>query len=41
VKPGDNVYRIALNHGMSAEELMALNGLSSNSISVGEELIVE
>ncbi|QVI35843.1 peptidase M23 [Lacticaseibacillus chiayiensis] len=28
---GDNLYRIAANHGMSLDELLQLNGLSANS----------
>lgn len=38
VKAGDNLYRIALNHGLTQEELMAYNGLTSTVISVGDEL---
>lgn len=31
VKSGDNLYRIATNHGMTLNELLQLNGLSANS----------
>ncbi|MDE3315114.1 LysM peptidoglycan-binding domain-containing protein [Lacticaseibacillus zeae] len=31
VKSGDNLYRIATNHGMTLDELLQLNGLSANS----------
>ena len=41
VKTGDNMYRIALNHNMSIQELMALNNLADETVYVGQELIVE
>ena len=31
VKSGDNLYRIAVNHNMTLDELLQLNGLSANS----------
>ncbi|MDO4670791.1 MAG: LysM domain-containing protein [Aerococcus sp.] len=31
VSAGDNLYRIAVNHGMTLDQLLSLNGLSSNS----------
>lgn len=41
VKAGDNLYRVAVNHGMTFSELLQLNGLSSDaSISAGETLKV-
>ncbi|MCC5894942.1 MAG: LysM peptidoglycan-binding domain-containing protein [Alkalibacterium sp.] len=40
VKAGDNMYRIALNHGMTTEELMQLNNLSEESVFIGQELRV-
>lgn len=41
VKAGDNLYRIAVNHGMSLAEIESLNGLSSSTISVGQTLKVK
>lgn len=41
VQAGDNMYRIALNHGMTTQELMALNNLSDESVYIGQVLIVE
>jgi lipoprotein NlpD len=39
VKKGDNLYRIALNNGISTRDLMAWNNLSDETkISVGQEL---
>lgn len=40
VQAGDNLYRIALNHGMTTEELKALNGISGDEVSVGTVLKV-
>lgn len=40
VKAGEGLYRIALNHGMTLNELKALNGLSSNLIHPGQVLKV-
>lgn len=41
VKAGDNLYRIAVNHGMTLSELLQLNGMSSGaSISAGQTLKV-
>jgi LysM repeat protein len=40
VEAGDNMYRIALNHGMSTEELMQLNGIQDETVYVGQELRV-
>lgn len=41
VSAGENMYRIALNHGLSTEELMQLNGLNSETVYVGQELRVK
>lgn len=41
VKPGDNLYRIALNHGMSTDQLKALNGLTTDEVAVGTVLVVK
>lgn len=38
VKAGENMYRIGQNHGMTVEEIMQLNGLSSDTVSVGQVL---
>lgn len=40
VEHGDNLYRIALNHGITLEELMNINGLTSELIHPGDELII-
>lgn len=41
VQAGDNLYRIALNHGMTTEELKSMNGISSDSVSAGTVLVVK
>lgn len=41
VQAGDNLYRIALNHGMDLEELKTVNGIASDSIEVGTVLKVK
>lgn len=41
VSAGENMYRIALNHGMTTEELMQLNGLSDETVYIGQELRVK
>lgn len=41
VQPQDNLYRIALNHGMTQQELMDLNGLTSTDVNVGQVLKVK
>lgn len=40
VQAGDNMYRIALNHGMSTGELMQLNNTQDETVYVGQELRV-
>ena len=40
VQPGDNLFRIARASGLSVEELQELNGLTSNNLRAGQELIV-
>lgn len=40
VKPGDTLYSIAKNFGMSVDELISLNNLQSNTLSIGQQLIV-
>ena len=42
VKSGDNLYRIAVNHGMTLTEIQALNGMgSSTSVTPGQTLKVK
>lgn len=42
VKSGDNLFRIAKNHGMTLDQLLSLNGLSRGStISAGQTLKVK
>lgn len=40
VQAGDNLYRIALNHGMDLEELKTVNGLTSDVAVIGQVLKV-
>lgn len=40
VRSGDSLYKIAQEHDMTVEELKQLNGLTSNSIRVGQRLTV-
>ena len=40
IKRGDTLYQIARNFGISVDALKNANGLTSNLINVGEELIV-
>ena len=41
VQAGDNLYRIALNHGMDLEELMEVNNLTSEMAQIGMTLKVK
>ncbi|UJF14830.1 LysM peptidoglycan-binding domain-containing protein [Jeotgalibaca sp. MA1X17-3] len=41
VQAGDNLYRIALNHGMDLETLKSINGLSNDVAVIGEVLKVK
>ena len=41
VVAGDNLYRIALNHGMTLDQLKAANGISGNDVAVGTVLKVK
>ena len=41
VKSGDNMYRIALNHGITVNQLQAANpGVNAQSLSVGRKLVI-
>jgi len=40
VKKGDNLFRIAKQFGLSTEELMAMNGLTSPTLKVGQVLVI-
>ena len=41
VQPGDSLWRIAANAGLTLDELKAMNGLTSNIISPGQRLILK
>ncbi|GKS82271.1 muramidase [Ligilactobacillus pabuli] len=40
VRKGDNLYRIAKNHGMKLQQLKELNHLTSDDLQVGQKLMV-
>lgn len=40
VQSGESLYRISLNYGITVQELKRLNELKSNTISVGQRLVV-
>ena len=40
VKSGDTLYSIANKYGMTVNELKDLNGLTSNTLSIGQQLVV-
>lgn len=41
VKKGDNLYAIANRYGMTVDELKRLNNLTSNTLSIGQKLIIK
>lgn len=41
VKSGDNLYQIANTYGMTVQELMAINNLTSTALSLGQQLKVK
>ena len=40
VKPGDTLYRISVMYGVPVNDLIVANNLSSNILSIGQELII-
>lgn len=40
VQPGDNLYRIAVDNGTTEEHLLAINGLDSNLLQIGQQIIL-
>jgi len=38
VQPGDNLFRISLRYGVSQQEIMAANNMTSTTVRVGQEL---
>ena len=40
VKSGDTLYSIANKYGMTVDELKALNNLTSNTLSIGQKLVI-
>lgn len=40
VKPGDTLYRIANTYGVSINDLIVANNLTSNILSIGQELVI-
>ena len=40
VRKGDNLYRIAQNHGMNLQQLKDINHLTSDNIQIGQKLVV-
>ncbi len=40
VQPGDTLFKIAQAHGLTVDELKAYNGLTSNLLSIGQQLVV-
>ncbi len=40
IQPGETLFRIALNHGVTVDALRAANGISGNTIYAGQTLII-
>ena len=40
VKPGDTLYRIANTYGVNVNDLIAVNNLTSNILTIGQELVI-
>lgn len=40
VQPGETLFRIALNHGITVDALRAANGIAGNTIYVGQVLVI-
>lgn len=40
VKPGDTLYRIANTYGVNVNDLIAANNLTSNILTIGQELVI-
>lgn len=40
VQPGDSLWRIAANTGLTVDQIKAMNGLTSNLLSTGQHLII-
>ena len=40
VKAGDSLYSIAKKYGISVDELKKANGLTANTLTVGQELVI-
>jgi LysM repeat protein len=41
VRPGDTVWKIAVSHGMTTQELIKVNNLKGNKVNVGQVLKVK
>lgn len=41
VEAGDNLYRIAVDYGTTEEHLMAINGLSTNLLQIGQQIVLQ
>lgn len=40
VEAGDNLYRIAVDYGTTEDHLMAINGLSTNLLQIGQQIVL-